>query len=75
VRVGDDRFALSVAVPDDGAATMLRDRVRRELSSVPVPSRVPRVEPRVAIADTDDPELAGLEAELERHRLSARAVS
>jgi len=78
VRLGEGRFAISLAVPDEAAATSLRERIRHELGGVRVPCRVRRIEPRISIAVGEladlDARFDGLEEELERISESTRAV-
>ena len=78
VRLGDDRFAILLAVPDEVAASSLRERIRRELGHVRVPRRVRSIEPRISIAIGEqadiDARFDGLEEELERLGKSTRAV-
>ena len=78
VRLGEDRFAILLAVPDEVAASSLRERIRRELGDVRVPRRVRSIEPRIAIAIGEaadiDARFDGLEEELERLGQSTRAA-
>jgi GGDEF domain-containing protein len=78
VRLAEDRFAISLAVPDEGAARSLRERIRRELGDVRVPRRVRTIEPRISIAIGEEADIDarfdGLAEELERLGQSTRAV-
>jgi GGDEF domain-containing protein len=78
VRLGDDRFAISLAIPDESAASGLLERIRRELGSVRVPCRVQPIEPRISIAIGEQAEIearfTALEEELERAGQPTRAV-
>jgi GGDEF domain-containing protein len=78
-RLGDDRFAISLAVPDADAASGLRERIRRELGGVRLPCRVERIEPRISIATGEEADIAAhfapLEQELERAGQSTRAAA
>jgi HD-GYP domain-containing protein (c-di-GMP phosphodiesterase class II)/GGDEF domain-containing protein len=78
VRLGDDRFAISLVVADEEAATRFSERIRGQLERVLVPCRVEAIEPRISIAVGEqmrnDPRFFGLLKEVERAGRPARAV-
>jgi GGDEF domain-containing protein len=78
VRLGDDRFGISVVVPDEDAAGDLLGRIRSQLALVRVPCRVQAIEPRISVAvgrqATGDPRFAALAEEVERAGQSAHVV-
>lgn len=70
VRLDDDRFAISLVVPDEDAASGLCERIRHEIGCVRVPCRVEPISPRISMeigagASTDS-RFAALGEEIKR---------
>jgi GGDEF domain-containing protein len=78
VRLDDDRFAISLVVRDEEAASGLCERIREEISCVRVPCRVEPIAPRISMAIgaqvTTDSRFAALGEEIERAGRSTLAA-